>query len=51
MGCSVSSKQGKGSTTTIVVVPATANSGFTDRQKFIVRKNLKTIGDGFDGTR
>ena len=49
MGCSASSKQGKGSTTTIVVAPATANSGFTDRQKMIVRKTWKLLATDLTG--
>ena len=49
MGCSASSKQGKGSTATIVVAPATANSGFTDRQKIIVRKTWKLLATDLTG--
>ena len=43
MGCSASSNNRRGSTTTIVVQPVDTNSGFTDRQMFIVRKTWKLL--------
>ena len=49
MGCSASSNNIKGCTTTIVVQPATSNSGFTDRQKIIVRKTWKILATDLTG--
>ena len=50
MGCSASNRSNvKGFTTTIAVAPVASNSGFTERQKLIVRKTWKLLATDLTG--